>query len=152
MTAIPVRLQWNEWVPFQLPEDHGLGPRFELLRAQTFARDYDEQQASLEAIHERDGKDIFVASYSAARKEETGTIQSYCVWSKDVVALLPRTDIVYFYDDDAPGEDHIVATASWERVQAVAPNLMTNQDLCPPRYLVESFPSKEQLAELGRLR
>ena len=47
MTAIPVRLQWNEWVPFQLPEDHELGPRFELLRAQTFARDYDEQQASL---------------------------------------------------------------------------------------------------------
>ena len=151
MTAIPVRLQWNEWVPYELPDDHELAPRFELLRAQTFARNYDEQHASLEALHECCGKDIFVASYSAARKEDIGAIESYCVWSKNLVSLLPQTDIVYFYDDDAPEEDQLVATASWERVQAVVPNLMMKQNLCPPRYLVDTFPSKEQLAELGRL-
>jgi len=35
MTAIPARLQWDEWVPFPLPEGHS---RFEYLRYQSITR------------------------------------------------------------------------------------------------------------------
>ncbi len=52
MTAIPVRLQWDQWVAFRLPEGHPLHSRFEYLRYQSNTRDYDEQKTLLDQLHE----------------------------------------------------------------------------------------------------
>ena len=95
-------------------------------------------------------EDVFVASYTATQSQGTGKVSSYCVWSKDVVTLLPDVDCVHFFDDSKSGDDKLVATASWGRVREVAGGMMKKQDMCPPRYLVAAFPSREQLAELGR--
>ena len=150
MTAIPVRLQWDQWVPFRLPEGHSLQPRFEYLRYQSITRDYDEQKTLLDQIHEHTGEDVFIASYTATQNEETGKVSSYCVWSKDVLTLLPEADVVHFFDESKSGDERIVAIAPWGRVCEVVGTMMRKQDMCPPRYLVDEFPSREELAELGR--
>ena len=82
--------------------------------------------------------------------QETGKVSSYCVWSKDVVTLLPESDLVHFFDDNLSEDDKLVATASWGRVLEIAGGMMRKQDTCPPRYLVDAFPSCEELAELVR--
>ena len=150
MTAIPVRLQWDEWVPFRLPEGHSLHSRFEYLRYLSITRDYDEQKTLLDQLHERNDEAVFVASYTATQNSETGKVSSYCIWSKDVLTLLPEADVVHFFDDSNSGDGRIVAIAPWGSVREVVGGLMQRQDLCPPRYLVDAFPHREQLAELGR--
>ncbi len=127
---------------------HSLQSRFEYLRYQSITRDYEEQQTLLDQLHERNDEDVFVASYTATQNEET--VSSYCVWSKDVLTLLPEADVVHFFDDSKSGDDKIVAIASWSRLREVVGGLMQRQDICPPRYLVDEFPNSEQLAELGR--
>ncbi len=148
MTAIPVRLQWDERVPFRLPEGHSLHSRFEYLRYQSITRDYDEQKTLLDQFHERNDEDVFVASYTATQGQDTGKVSSYCVWSKGVLTLLPEVDCVHFFDDSMSGDDKIVAIASWGRVVEIVGGMMRKQEMCPPRYLVDEFPSREQLAEL----
>ena len=148
MTGIPVRLQWDQWVPFRLAEGHRLQSRFEFLRYQSITRDYEEQQELLNQVHERNDEDIFVASYTATQHQETGEASSYCVWSKGVLTLLPETDLVHFFDDDLPDDEKIVATAPWSRVREVVGGLMQRQQMCPPRYLVDDFPNRKQIEEL----
>ena len=91
-----------------------------------------------------------VPSYTATQSQDTGKVQSDCVWSKDVLTLLPEVDCVHFYDDSLSEDDKLVATASWGRVCAVVGGLKQCRDMCPPRYLVDAFPSREQLEELVR--
>ena len=150
MTAISVRLQWDEWVPFRLPVGHSLHSRFEYLRYQSITRDYEEQQTLLDQLHERNDEDVFVASYTTTQNQDTGKVSSYCVWSKDVLTLLPEADRVHLFDDSMSGDDKIVAIATWDRVLEIAGGLMQRQDMCPPRYLADAFPSSEELAELVR--
>ena len=59
---------------------------------------------------------MFVASYTATQNEETGKVQSDCVWSKDVVTLLPEADVVHFSDDNLSEDDKLVGSATWDRV------------------------------------
>jgi hypothetical protein len=148
MTAIPVRLQWTEWVPFELPAGHPHLETFALLRAQSILRDYDEQSELLERLYEQRCDDTFVASYTATRDGGTGRIESYCVWPKGVESLLPRADTVYFYDggDQIDGEPF---GAPWQAVVEVVGELMTKEDLLPERFRVERFPTDRQLGILA---
>ena len=104
----------------------------------------------LDQLHERNDEDVFVASYTATRRTDTGKVQSDCVWSKDVLTLLPEADLVHFFDNSLSEDDKLVVTATWDRVLEITGTMMRKQDMCPPRYLVDEFPSREQLAELVR--
>ena len=75
---------------------------------------------------------------------------SYCVWSKDVLTLLPEADVVHFFDDNLSKDNKLAGSASWGRVLQIAADVMRKQDVCPPRYLVDAFPNREELAELVR--
>ena len=111
LSCIAFRLtEEDEWVPFLPPPEHPQYKQYRLLQVKSFGSDYDDQKAALGELHEKTGKDIFVASYSAVAKQDTGEIRSYCVWSEGVVAFLPKTDYIYFFrpKDDKNGD--IVAT------------------------------------------
>lgn len=150
MTAIPARLRWDEWVPLQLPSDHPLHDRFELLRVQTVLRDYDEQKSLLDQLHEKTGEDVFVASYTAVQDKDSGKVSSYSVWSKDVVSLLPRADTVHFFEADPTGRDqHTIRSVPWERVRDVAGSLLKEVNLFPERYLVTDFPNPDQVSRMA---
>ena len=47
----------------------------------------------LNDVHERDGTDLFVATYSVYKRQD-GSLFSVSVWSDGVRSLLPETDIV----------------------------------------------------------
>jgi hypothetical protein len=150
MTAIPARLRWDEWVPLSLPPDHPLHHRFELLRVSTVLRDYDEQKSLLDQLHEKTGEDVFVASYSAVQDKDSGKVESYSVWSKEVVSLLPRSDTVHFFEPDPTGGDqHTIRSAPWERVREVAGSLLKEMNLFPERYLVTDFPTPDQVSRMA---
>jgi hypothetical protein len=149
LSGVAVRLTDGGWEQYLPPANHPAYVRFRLLRAHSLGREYNQQGEALQALHEKTETDLFVASYSLLRKKDSDEVMSYCVWSEDVVSLLPEADVVYFFrmkEGDEDGE--ILANAPWERVQEVAGDLMQPQGLYPERYLVTGFPSAEQLTAL----
>jgi hypothetical protein len=138
----------DQWIPFLPSENEPHYEKFKKLQVKSIGSDYTDQAEALNALHEKTGKDIFVASFSALRTKDTGGIRSYCVWSEGVVAFLPKTDDIFFFR--AKGSDHgeIVATVPWEQAQAVLGQRIKPVGLYPERYLVEGFPTEEQFALL----
>jgi hypothetical protein len=55
----------DEWVPFLPAPQHPRYKKYRLLQIKSFGPDYGDQQAALNELHQKTGKDIFVASYSA---------------------------------------------------------------------------------------
>ena len=139
----------DEWVPFIPAPKHPQYKKYRLLRIKTIGPDYDDQKAALNELHEKKGKDIFVASYSAVEKEETGEIRSYCVWSEGVIAFLPKTDYIYFFRAVDSENGDIVAMAPWTDAEAVLGDRIKPVGVYPERYLVEGFPTEEEIAGFG---
>jgi hypothetical protein len=137
---------WRPWLP---AADQPLHDHFRLLQLQSFGRDYAVQKALLDALHEKTGRNIWVASYSAVKNDETGQCHSYCVWSQGVDILLPKADQVYFFVPKGENEGSVVAKASWDRVQRLVGHLLEQQGTYPVRYRAKGFPTAEQLALMG---
>jgi hypothetical protein len=138
----------DEWAPFLPHEDHPQHAAFRLLKLKCLGADYAEQGDALNAVHEKTGKDIFVAAFSA-RQKEGQPVRSYCVWSEGVVAFLPETDDIFFFRPNGEGGGEIVAVAGSEQARAALGDLMKPVGIYPERYLVRGFPSDDQLAAFG---
>jgi hypothetical protein len=139
----------DEWLPFLPGPEHPQYRQFRLFQVKSFGSDYEDQKAALDELHQKTEKDIFVASYSATQNQETGEIRSYCVWSKGVVAFLPKTDYIYFYQpkDDENGD--VVASVPWANAEAVLGDRIKPVGIYPERYLVEGFPTPEEILAFG---
>jgi hypothetical protein len=150
ISTIALRLEndeWQEWLP---PLDHSLHHEFALLRMQSLGQQYAEQKELLDEHYQRNGNQVFVATFSAARNTQTGAVNSYCVWSDGAAqSLLPKTDLVYFF---RPGADESergsVTSCPWETVERELRPLIEPLDLYPPRFRVRAFPSAAQLQRL----
>ncbi|MBW3595847.1 MAG: DUF1444 family protein, partial [Planctomycetes bacterium] len=144
MCAIPMRLDGDEWVPWFPPPGHPLTDKFRLLEVKSLYGEYADQKPLLDAVHEKQGVDVFVATYSAIEKE-SGEVMSYCVWSKGVDAYLPKTQKVMFVEE---GQQELIG-GDWDAVQRVVGRLMAPvEDLYPPRWRVRDFPSAAELEQL----
>jgi hypothetical protein len=139
----------DQWLPFLPEKNHLHYEKLKLLQVKSIGSDYGDQAEALNALHEKTGEDIFVASFSAVRKNDTGEIRSYCVWSEGVVAYLPRTDDIFFYRPKGNEGGDIFARVPWEQVQAALGEKIKPVGLYPERYLVEGFPSEEQIPLLA---
>jgi hypothetical protein len=138
--------EWTEWRP---AADHPLHQQFAFLRLQSLAQQYAEQKELLEAHHQADEEDLFVATFSGIHNPQTGDVKSYCVWSEGVESLLPKTDLVHFFRaGGAKEEGSILVTCEWEAAEQALKPLLELQDMYPPRYRVRSFPSANQLRTL----
>jgi hypothetical protein len=108
------------------------------LQAESLCADYADQQQQLDKLHERVGKDVFVASFMLATKD--GKTSSYCSWTQGVTAaLLPKTDIVALVRLDGP-DRHEICEVAWDLVVERAGHLMEVTSDYPPRYFVSTFP------------
>ena len=102
------------------------------------------QKSLLEESYERQGIDVFVATYSVIRSDD-GECSSYAVLSNGVDSLLPKTDVIMFMEsEDAPP-----IRAKWEDVERACGDLLEPMDCHPPRYRVTGFPSAEVLSGIG---
>lgn len=140
---IPHKLVGDEWVAWLPPPDHPHHEKFRLLELGFMAGEYAEQKSLLDKRHEQTGEDVFVATFSVAERQEK--LMSFCVWSKDVPTWLPKTEFVGLFETDAKHADFV----SWDHLLAVAGHLMTPLDCYPPRWLVEDFPSRDQIEKMS---
>ena len=148
ISGIPLRLDRDDWVTWLPEPDHPLHAAFDQFRIQMEGEEYAGQKQLLDALHEKTGQDVFVASYSAVQDKAAGTMFSYAVWAKDVVTLLPRADKIAFIatTDSEP------TLVDWNRVVETVGDLMEPRDLYPKRYFIERFASGLWSIEDGTIR
>jgi hypothetical protein len=111
-------------VDLDLPKGHLVEPLLRKARVLELNQIYPEQATLIEKLHEKDGTDIYVAQYRATCNEKEDHHDSYAVWSKDVVTLLPRAERVVFFDNDQPEKHKVVAEADWSIVSLHCAPLM----------------------------
>ena len=68
---------------------------------------------------------------------------------KRISSLLPRTDYLFLAGPNDQGEVVKLASGPWAQVERIAGRLMKPQDCYPPRYLVEEFPTADELQQIG---
>jgi hypothetical protein len=132
---------WKVYVP----EDKSLREMWMKIKRQRDAIDYSQQQKLLNEIHEKEGIDIFVASYKVYERKD-GFAYSACVWTSGIDSSLPRSENIAFMAD-VENPDYFVVP--WEAATSVIGDLLELEpDLAPPRYRARQFPSEEQLERL----
>ncbi len=151
LISSPLRLDGDEWVDWLPSRGHPLFDRFRLLELEYLYQEYGQQKEMLDKLYAQQGIDRFVATYSAMQAEQEGPF-SYAVWSEGIETLLPRTERVMFFRPpaDGDGDGEIVAHAPWHKVEKIVGHLLSSADLYPQRFLVNGFPSDEELAALGK--
>jgi hypothetical protein len=105
---------------------------------------YQQQTETLMELYEQKGKDLYVGEYTL-NEFETG-YESFCTWSKTIPTLLPKTDLIGFYDPAKPESQRMLGLAKWEDVVRIAGGLLLDTQMFPARFYVSKFPSEEQLA------
>jgi hypothetical protein len=149
ISGMPFRLEGEEWQPWLPPKSHGCYPAFKRMWMQTLGQTYAAQAEVLNAQNEKEGRDIFVATYSGIQNEKTGELASYCVWSDGVDSLLPETDQLFLFRPHAPEDQRLAARGEWDKVQQVVGDLMEPQDTYPERWRVREFPDAAMLERIG---
>lgn len=143
LLPIPLKLDGDEWEKWLPPSDHPHFRQFKELEVGYLYGEYAEQKKLLDQRNEQAGRDIFEATFSAMERD--GVVVSYCAWTKGVVTSLPKTDYVGLF---VP-EPKSMRFVRWENLQKIAAEIMLPLNHHPPRWLVEDFPSEEQIAQMA---
>jgi hypothetical protein len=106
--------------------------------------DYAQQAELLKRLHEKRGDDVYVAIYDLFRKSPDAELTSFSSWAGGIVSLLPRCDVIGFAEDEQ-AQPFIVP---WEAAERIVGHLMVETGDYPPRYRVEEFPTKAEIAKL----
>lgn len=110
--------------------------------------EYDSQKTLLDALHEEQQEDVFVASYLLYKSDESGeNTFSICSWAENVITLLPKTDRVSLVQPLQDGTTH-TRIVEWDELESRFGELMKPVTLYPIRYRVDGFPTAEQLGQL----
>jgi hypothetical protein len=145
-----LRLQGREWHDY-LPTSEAVRGRTHALSARIRASDYQWQKSELDKLNERNGTELFVASYTLVQSNGDGALQSYAVWSRGVPTLLPETDLIAFFDPDVGDKKLQSWMVERERAWPHLAALAETQPYFPPRHLVRDFPDAETCERLRAL-
>ncbi|AHE55842.1 hypothetical protein [Sphingomonas sanxanigenens] len=129
ISCLPIRLTDGVWAPFDA--EAARQPALHALRGQQWGWVYGGQKELLDAEHEKDGTDIFVASLMLIEHE--GWLRSVATWTTDALSLLPRADVVLI-GSSAGGPS---LARSWDSVEQVMGPLSPEPGLWPPRYRID---------------
>ncbi len=148
MTGVPVVLEDDKWVRFELPEDHPAGPAIRRLNLIGGLQEYSEQADLLEKIHQAEKFDVFIASFSVAERED-GSIFSYCVLGEGIHSWLPKTDKVALIRDENGKPGETLGFATWDSLTEVMGDAVKPLGMYPERYEVTTFPTAEQIEKMS---
>ena len=140
----PLLYSGGRWSDLSLDPGHPAYLAWRRLTRIDWAREADSTRALLQELV---GTGVFVGSLIVREDETTGMTDAVSVWSEGVPTLLAAADLVAFPRSD---RDAGFITAPWARVVEVLSHLMTSTDHYPERWLVETFPSDDQLLALGK--
>ena len=142
-----LRLEGTEWLPHAplvaVDDWHQLNLRNE-------ASINDHQKELLDASHERQEVDLFVAHYQMLARDDLGTL-SFSIWSDGVDTLLPHTEYVMFHPAAKPASLDNVLLVAWDAARAVVGELMEPTGHVPERLRVRRFPDTAQWTRLQEL-
>lgn len=136
---------WNMWLP---PESHESFRVFKFARVCERAIYYKKQAEAYRAYAARELPAELV-EFQCIHNGVGADINGCCTWSPGVPALLPKTELITLTGVPAPGW---IATCRWSDVVRVAGRLLKPQGWHLERYLVEEFPTDEEVAELVKIR
>jgi hypothetical protein len=149
-----LRLEEEAWMPWMSARSHYLYAGYQALALGAAWRRYEAQNAALiEGRYDSHPPgECFVSSLMPIRDPATSAPQSATVWSKGVRCLLPRADVIGFVEPQLSDNKALIyGLVPWETAAAVMGDMLEPQGLYPERYLVKSFPSGEQMAEMHPL-
>lgn len=134
-------------VPYVPGPDHPLAQKVRIAHEKLALYEYGAQKEALEAAHEADGTDVFVASYQVFQAPD-GRIRSMAVWTKTVDTYLPRAEsvmLVELGDGEGAAPKHTVQVP----FEAVEARLTPVPGLHPVRYQTGEFPDEAELQALA---
>jgi len=134
-------------VPY-VPADEEVARKLADLRRMALQEDYAEQKQLLDGRYEKDGTDVFVATYMLVKGEDE-RIFSVSTWTAGVEALLPETDRIVLGYLDEPGREGRRWNVAWADLVAAAGHLMVREEgFQLPRWRVTAFPDEATLSAL----
>jgi hypothetical protein len=145
MNPAPLILKDGEVCDFAVRENSPIFSDVERAKKISALFYYQQQTENLMKLYEQKGKDLFVGKYSLNQSERRG-YESYSVWSKTVPTLLPKTDLIAFFDPTKPESERVRGRAKWKEVMRIAGDLLLDTQMFPARFYVSKFPTEEQLA------
>jgi hypothetical protein len=136
-------------IPFEVPAGHPLVPTLRHAYHLLAGTEYRSQKDHLNALHDRDGTDIFVASYGSIRGKD-GIERSYASWGEGIDSLLPKTELLAIGGDGEGSEGgKWLALVPWGDVERIASGCLSVVPVCdPPRYRTVRWPQPSQIVEL----
>lgn len=147
ISGLALLLQGNTWVPFRPKPGQPLYYEFRSLAAPSCYQNYAAQKPLLEAQFATEGNDIFVASYMVLQDPSSGRF-SVTTWTEGIRSALPRADYVAFVSMDEQGQPCSPEYYLWDDVCNTMGSAMKPMALNPERYLVERFPTPQELATM----
>lgn len=136
---------WEPWLP---PDDHPAHDDWRLLAVQSSGQDYEQQKDLIDKRLAREERDVFVASFSAMRHEETGRVTSFCSWADGIESWLPQTDEVFLGRNEG-GDHRVLARVPWDVLREAAGDRMEPLGLYPERWRVNALPEEPVLERLA---
>ncbi|MCY1018868.1 DUF1444 family protein [Pyxidicoccus sp. MSG2] len=135
-------------VPYLRPGNDALAQRVRLAHVRLALSEYAAQKESLDKLHEANSVDVFVASLSAVARKKDERPVTWCVWSRDVDTLLPRSDVVAMN----PGNQDVFMVP-WEDLERLMPGCLTPvPEAWPPRHRTTAWPAPDVLERLSTAR
>jgi uncharacterized protein YtpQ (UPF0354 family) len=125
------------------------------LQMEERAADYNQQKEILDAIHERDGREVFVPSFIGMADDESGETLSTCFCVLGVENLIPEVDTISFADPLAETKQNAsLEPLTWQDAVARLGELVQPvEGLWPRRHRLEPVePGSEQASRLLRLQ
>lgn len=138
----PLRFSGGSWSDLHLRPDHPAYVGWRRLTRLDWAR---EAASTRTLLQDLVGTEVFVGSLIVREDEATGMTDTVSVWSEGVPTLLAAADLVAFPRSD---RDAGFVTTSWQRVSEVLAHRMIATEHYPERWLVETFPSDDELSAL----
>ncbi len=136
-------------VPLELSDAHPLAARLAEARHLLAGTEYRSQKDHLDARFEKEGRDVFVASYGTIRSRRDGIERSYTMWAERVDSLLPNAELVALCGGPLEGEGRWSALVPWKDVERLAGDcLAIAPELDPPRYRTKTWPSEDVVKRL----
>jgi hypothetical protein len=145
MNPAPLILKEGEVADFCVTENSPIFHDVERAKKISALIYYQQQTENLTKLYQQKGKDFLVGSYTLNQRE-TGGYESYSVWSKTIPTLLPKTDLVAFFDPTKPESQRKLGLGKWDDVMRIAGGLLLDTQMFPARFYVSKFPTDEQLA------
>lgn len=141
--VFPIVFDGNEWVAWAPSDANPHAEKFKRMVATAWNEEYTTQKSYLDAIHQKEQKDVFVANYMLFQ-DQSGKLHSVATLTNGVPTFIPKADEIAFVKSEK--ESTIV---EWDAAaEVLGARMKSVEGLWPLRWFVDYFPTDEELAKM----